>query len=207
MSLRLKDWGEEYTWNKVTSCLHNLLGAERWDPFFGQKNAQSLIYKSKLHLPCEYSSANPIFKCKANAQNVTHKSKLYCPSNKISKKFNFIGTNQKGSFTVWLFDFLTISCRVYNSLSKDPLPFMVHIKSSDLSFFDHFLLLPHHYELINLDFEIHKSKFRWVDLYGESIISCPASGLSARIQFVKASYWSSKRWVVFLIKGFPKSLS
>ena len=155
----------------------------------------------------KYSSANPIFKCKANAQNVTHKSKLYCPSNKISKKFNFIGTNQKGSFTVWLFDFLTISCRVYNSLSKDPLPFMVHIKSSDLSFFDHFLLLPHHYELINLDFEIHKSKFRWVDLYGESIISCPASGLSARIQFVKASYWSSKRWVVFLIKGFPKSLS
>lgn len=62
VSLRLKDWGEEYTWNKVTSCLHNLLGAERW-----------------------------------------------------------------------------------------------------------------------------------VDLYGESIISCPASGLSARIQFVKASYWSSKR--------------
>jgi len=62
VSLRLKDWGEEYTWNKVTSCLHNLLGAERW-----------------------------------------------------------------------------------------------------------------------------------VDLYGESIISCPSSGLSARIQFVKASYWSSKR--------------
>ena len=29
VSLRLKDWGEEYTWNKVTSCLHNLLGAER----------------------------------------------------------------------------------------------------------------------------------------------------------------------------------
>jgi hypothetical protein len=34
---------------------------------------------------------------------------------------------------------------------------------------------------------------RWVDLYGESIICCPQSGLSARIQFVKASYWSSKR--------------
>ena len=38
---------------------------------------------------------------------------------------------------------------------------------------------------------------RWVDLYGESIISCPSSGLSARIQFVKASYWSSKRCTCF----------
>merc|ERR1719348_2893878 len=34
---------------------------------------------------------------------------------------------------------------------------------------------------------------RWVDLYGESVISCPKSGLTARVQFVKASYWSNKR--------------
>ena len=34
---------------------------------------------------------------------------------------------------------------------------------------------------------------RWVDLYGESVIRCPQSGLTARIQFVKASYWSNKR--------------
>ena len=34
---------------------------------------------------------------------------------------------------------------------------------------------------------------RWVDLYGESIITCRATGLTARIQYVKASYWSNKR--------------
>jgi len=34
---------------------------------------------------------------------------------------------------------------------------------------------------------------RWVDLYGESVISCKQSGLTAKIQFVKASYWSNKR--------------
>ena len=34
---------------------------------------------------------------------------------------------------------------------------------------------------------------RWVDLYGECVISCVKSGLTARIQFVKASYWSNKR--------------
>ena len=34
---------------------------------------------------------------------------------------------------------------------------------------------------------------RWVDLYGECVISCAKSGLTARIQFVKASYWSNKR--------------
>jgi hypothetical protein len=34
---------------------------------------------------------------------------------------------------------------------------------------------------------------RWVDLYGESVISCPQSGLTARLQFIKASYWSNKR--------------
>ena len=34
---------------------------------------------------------------------------------------------------------------------------------------------------------------RWVDLYGECVITCAKSGLTARIQFVKASYWSNKR--------------
>jgi len=34
---------------------------------------------------------------------------------------------------------------------------------------------------------------RWVDLYGESVISCAQTGLTAKIQFVKASYWSNKR--------------
>ena len=34
---------------------------------------------------------------------------------------------------------------------------------------------------------------RWVDLYGESVVRCPQSGLTARIQFIKASYWSNKR--------------
>lgn len=38
---------------------------------------------------------------------------------------------------------------------------------------------------------------RWVDLYGESTISCKKSGLVARIQFVKASYWSNKRHELF----------
>ena len=38
---------------------------------------------------------------------------------------------------------------------------------------------------------------RWVDLYGESVIQCPQSGLTAKIQFVKASYWSSKRHEMF----------
>ena len=47
---------------------------------------------------------------------------------------------------------------------------------------------------------------RWVDLYGESVISCAATGLSARIQFVKASYWSSKRSdpFPFIINCSPK---
>ena len=47
---------------------------------------------------------------------------------------------------------------------------------------------------------------RWVDLYGESVISCAATGLSARIQFVKASYWSSKRSDAFpfIINCSPK---
>ena len=34
---------------------------------------------------------------------------------------------------------------------------------------------------------------RWVDLYGESLITCKQSGLTARIQFVKASYWSNNK--------------
>ena len=34
---------------------------------------------------------------------------------------------------------------------------------------------------------------RWVDAYGESLITCKQSGLTARIQFLKASYWSNKR--------------
>eukprot|EP00092_Neocalanus_flemingeri_P036873 GFUD01040135.1.p1 GENE.GFUD01040135.1~~GFUD01040135.1.p1 ORF type:complete len:906 (+),score=267.46 GFUD01040135.1:72-2789(+) len=38
---------------------------------------------------------------------------------------------------------------------------------------------------------------RWVDLYGESVITCKESGLTARIQFVKASYWSNKRHEMF----------
>jgi len=38
---------------------------------------------------------------------------------------------------------------------------------------------------------------RWVDLYGESLITCKQSGLTARIQFVKASYWSNKRHELF----------
>jgi hypothetical protein len=38
---------------------------------------------------------------------------------------------------------------------------------------------------------------RWVDLYGECVVSCPESGLTARLQFVKASYWSSKRHELF----------
>ena len=38
---------------------------------------------------------------------------------------------------------------------------------------------------------------RWVDLYGESVINCKETGLSARIQFVKASYWSTKRHELF----------
>jgi len=38
---------------------------------------------------------------------------------------------------------------------------------------------------------------RWVDLYGESVITCKQSGLTARIQFVKASYWSNKRHELF----------
>jgi len=36
VTLRLEEWGEEYTWNKVTSCLHNLLGAERWVDLYGE---------------------------------------------------------------------------------------------------------------------------------------------------------------------------
>ena len=38
---------------------------------------------------------------------------------------------------------------------------------------------------------------RWVDLYGECVIGCQESGLTARLQFVKASYWSSKRHELF----------
>ena len=38
---------------------------------------------------------------------------------------------------------------------------------------------------------------RWVDLYGECVIQCSQSGLTARIQFVKASYWSNKRHEIF----------
>ena len=38
---------------------------------------------------------------------------------------------------------------------------------------------------------------RWVDLYGESTVTCQQSGLTARLQFVKASYWSNKRHEVF----------
>jgi hypothetical protein len=38
---------------------------------------------------------------------------------------------------------------------------------------------------------------RWVDLYGECVISCQESGLTARLQFVRASYWSSKRHELF----------
>jgi len=34
---------------------------------------------------------------------------------------------------------------------------------------------------------------RWVDLYGECVVTCPQSGYVARVQFVKASYWSNKR--------------
>ena len=34
---------------------------------------------------------------------------------------------------------------------------------------------------------------RWVDLYGESVITCKQSGLTARILFLKASYWSNKK--------------
>ena len=30
-------------------------------------------------------------------------------------------------------------------------------------------------------------------MYGESVITCKQSGLTARIQFVKASYWSNKK--------------
>ena len=38
---------------------------------------------------------------------------------------------------------------------------------------------------------------RWVDLYGECVIQCPQSGLTAKIQFVRASYWSNKRHEMF----------
>ena len=34
---------------------------------------------------------------------------------------------------------------------------------------------------------------RWVDLYGESVITCKQSGLTARIQFLKTTYWSNKK--------------
>ena len=34
---------------------------------------------------------------------------------------------------------------------------------------------------------------RWLDLYGESVITCKQSGLTARILFLKASYWSNKK--------------
>ena len=34
---------------------------------------------------------------------------------------------------------------------------------------------------------------RWVDLYGESVITCKQSGLTARIQFIKTSYWHHHR--------------
>ena len=34
---------------------------------------------------------------------------------------------------------------------------------------------------------------RWVDLYGESVITCKQSGLTAKILFIKASYWSNNR--------------
>ena len=34
---------------------------------------------------------------------------------------------------------------------------------------------------------------RWVNLYGECVINCAKSGLTSRIQFAKASYWSNKR--------------
>ena len=34
---------------------------------------------------------------------------------------------------------------------------------------------------------------RWVDLYGESVITCKQSGLTARIQFLKATYWSNQK--------------
>ena len=34
---------------------------------------------------------------------------------------------------------------------------------------------------------------RWVDLYGESVITCKQSGLTARIQFIKTRYWSNNR--------------
>ena len=34
---------------------------------------------------------------------------------------------------------------------------------------------------------------RWVDLYGESVITCKQSGLTARILFLKTTYWSNKK--------------
>ena len=34
---------------------------------------------------------------------------------------------------------------------------------------------------------------RWVDLYGESVITCKQSGLTARILFLKATYWSNNK--------------
>ena len=34
---------------------------------------------------------------------------------------------------------------------------------------------------------------RWVDLYGESVITCKQSGLTARIQFLKTTYWSNQK--------------
>merc|ERR1712055_572791 len=34
--LTLHEHGEEYTWNKVTSCIYNLLGQDRWVDLYGE---------------------------------------------------------------------------------------------------------------------------------------------------------------------------
>ena len=36
INLHLQSHNEDYVWNKVTSCIHNILGQERWVDLYGE---------------------------------------------------------------------------------------------------------------------------------------------------------------------------
>ena len=110
------------------------------------KHPQNLSRKSRLHWPGKCKNSFFLKKSKhVQPQNFLKNSNLIEQAKKICKSnFHFPArtcTKVHSRLLLLIFDFLTISCRVYNSLSKGPLSFMVHIKSSDLSFFDPFLFI------------------------------------------------------------------
>nr|XP_032819738.1 oxysterol-binding protein-related protein 6-like isoform X5 [Petromyzon marinus] len=52
VNVKLLKYGDEYEWNKVTSCIHNIMGGQRWIEHYGEviiKNKKSNVCQCKIN--------------------------------------------------------------------------------------------------------------------------------------------------------------